>query len=1291
LSKCNVECKKTVKDEVDGNLPRVLLCGHIFCTSCLLPIESGNVISCPECESTLPEGGVYGLQEDSRIIGLIYTTKMNKLKRKDVQLCQLSKLEMQFCSSQKQLQYVQERIKALDIAMQMAREVRRVPFLEQYCILDKVLETLRAPVDNQSFGTKSITLGSGMRFAIYSIMLLKILLSFAFDFCSWLCYELSFIFASFVFLLVPQWVVVTHVVNPSHFYIRYVAEKRETEILSKRINRYCSKDNSYFSSTDTVKTGSVIFVKSKRKLWCRASVIEVVQSGCTETVESCLVTQLGSVRVFFIDHGQTTAITVQSESLLKAVNNHMRRVHESVKDELDCFAPQAVRCSLKDLVPYELTKGWTKEAQVEFYSLVGSAAVEMRPLGQDTDSLLVDLKKAPMDQSRDLAVSVREYLVFIEVARFYAPVTQARRVLLYYPPVYPKIHTELNAVVSHILNPSDFYIQLVSNTHVDNMESLLLSAKLQKFYNAIPKAGEDNQIYCPVIGQACVARFDDKWYRAQIIGLPGGRRVEVLYVDFGNTKILSVCDLRKIKDEFFALPSMVETLNLYIFLIKIKKKTGLFLRKVPKSEPLPVKLFESDLNGHLDNIAEMLVKEELAAFVIYLILSEDTRPTCNDSAVWDPPLECTLAKENTTPTDEEQEFHPQLELPGQLKEVNVRVSHVNSPSSFYIQFTKFNSQLKRSAINECEHMEPQDVVWKADMYCAALINGVWERGQICADVTSSSTVEVIRCDHGNKVKMNTSNLRPLPTSLIGSLALECTLPDIRPAGGRSTWTATACDFISYHLTGASAVVTIKERPVPVTLFCSNRMGQLVSIADFLASEGLALRERKPRSVSSPETATVPSPSLSLPASNPTCTIPKPASRTIMSAEKVKTPSYRPPELPYLGHVKMTVSAIGEDGLIYTRTHNAECQLESLRERIQQCIKTLPRQKPYTWKSVQGCAVIGPDMLWYRGQVLEVLGGTIKVQYVDYGLVENIPVVHLYPMLLCDDVPQLCVSCQLYGINPIGGFWQHDAVALLKEMLLNRCVDMQIRELPTNPRAPLTVDLFLDGLSISKILCHHEHGTMDRMLSPQKVSVCGFCFFFFFLGPEETVLGPFIYPDLPQGEKFPVRVKHLWTPNQVMTNHMSIGDRILMNNLVEESSPCLAEYSDGKYYRAKMIKILSLEPVKILVQHVDFGSDDTVPTTKLRQMPPYLLQFPCQAIKVKVGGFKAPIVNAGEDMLPYSPKWSVRATMDMIDLLHGNITASVLLSDICGWINRGSSLHKPTSCGSATVKLDDHHH
>lgn len=39
------------------------------------------------------------------------------------------------------------------------------------------------------------------------------------------------------------------------------------------------------------------------------------------------------------------------------------------------------------------------------------------------------------------------------------------------------------------------------------------------------------------------------------------------------------------------------------------------------------------------------------------------------------------------------------------------------------------------------------------------------------------------------------------------------------------------------------------------------------------------------------------------------------------------------------------------------------------------------------------------------------------------------------------------------------------------------------------------------------------------------------------GPEEPMLGPFIYPNLPkEGEQFQVRVKHLWTPNEVTANN-----------------------------------------------------------------------------------------------------------------------------------------------------------
>lgn len=57
---------------------------------------------------------------------------------------------------------------------------------------------------------------------------------------------------------------------------------------------------------------------------------------------------------------------------------------------------------------------------------------------------------------------------------------------------------------------------------------------------------------------------------------------------------------------------------------------------------------------------------------------------------------------------------------------------------------------------------------------------------------------------------------------------------------------------------------------------------------------------------------------------------------------------------------------------------SERQFEQLMQTVGERMKTLPRPKCYEWKSVQGCAVMGSDMLWYRGEVVEVLGEFLKV-------------------------------------------------------------------------------------------------------------------------------------------------------------------------------------------------------------------------------------------------------------------------------------------------------------------------
>lgn len=58
--------------------------------------------------------------------------------RKDALLHQLTKSGTRFSIINEKLCEVQERIKSLELAMKKAREIRRVPDLEQYCSLDKV-------------------------------------------------------------------------------------------------------------------------------------------------------------------------------------------------------------------------------------------------------------------------------------------------------------------------------------------------------------------------------------------------------------------------------------------------------------------------------------------------------------------------------------------------------------------------------------------------------------------------------------------------------------------------------------------------------------------------------------------------------------------------------------------------------------------------------------------------------------------------------------------------------------------------------------------------------------------------------------------------------------------------------------------------------------------------------------------------------------------------------------------------------------------------------------------------
>jgi tudor domain-containing protein 1/4/6/7 len=53
------------------------------------------------------------------------------------------------------------------------------------------------------------------------------------------------------------------------------------------------------------------------------------------------------------------------------------------------------------------------------------------------------------------------------------------------------------------------------------------------------------------------------------------------------------------------------------------------------------------------------------------------------------------------------------------------------------------------------------------------------------------------------------------------------------------------------------------------------------------------------------------------------------------------------------------------------------------DEIQSNLKCLGLLEPYSWKKGEPCAVRGSDTLWYRGKVMEVVGGTIRVSLTNH--------------------------------------------------------------------------------------------------------------------------------------------------------------------------------------------------------------------------------------------------------------------------------------------------------------------
>ncbi|XP_062439832.1 RING finger protein 17 [Rhea pennata] len=1146
-------------------------------------------------------------------------------------------------------------------------------------------------------------------------------------------------------------VFVSHVVNPCHFYIRRYSQKKIAGFLEKKLKNFCRSMSSYLSPSDVLELGARTFIKSKETgMWCRGTITELVPLKSKNVRKPYgpvryKVCDIAVMEVFLIDFGSSEVLIFSryvpverhETATLQIIDTDdiclfVRKPDQYIEAQLATIPPLAVLCSLKDIVPKNASEGWRQEAKTEFLKMVNNKVVLMSIFREEDGVLIVDLKKPPFNKiSNNMPVSLKDALVFLDLARFRSQLPSELEdnvVLQYSPPKIPQETEEVSIVVCHINSPSDFYLQLM-----DSLDFLALPKKIEEIYKHEDR--ENLEIDCAVEGQACIAKYKDGiWCRAQIIGLPSHREVVVKYVDFGNVAKISLKDICKVKKEFLSFPE--KAIRSKLAYIEPYKGASEWTRaakerfeemtedkfmlcsvvKILENNFLSVELFDSSaVPGRCRSINCQLVKEDLASFIPGYIESTAVGP----SEIWDTPLEeVPETPENLNPINveplEEVDFRSLSK-----KELQVRISHVVSPSKIFIQWLSSEGLLKslqEKMATIYEESQPESVKWETSMHCAVYVHDwkQWQRGQI-SRIVSETTAEVMLYDSGAVKTVDISCLRKLEENMkiMRTLAIECSLVDIRPTGGSMQWTATVCECVSYYLTGAQAKIIIQESdvacPLPVKILCKDEAGQFIDISEHLIKKGLAFRNRRTDKADAAGSISKEHPEVHLEQENSqldgcnsetTCAVNSAAApeKDITLSEREHKSNqteepllqsgvdevYKPPVIPETKIFQAVVSCVGHDGTIYVIPVSLVNELNKLMSEIQCNFKCLGLLEPYCWKKGEACVIRGSDTMWYRGKVTELGGGTLQVQYVDCGSIEKIPQCHLYPTALYTDIPPFCIPCQLYNTVPIGNFWQQDAIDLLQELLTDEKVEVHVQELPENPWGKLSISLYIDGMSLSSLMACQKYCLVEVCQDMSKLEL---------LKGDVPVLPPYTLPSLPvPGDTFPVRVTHLVSPKEVYicldpseslkmqsnTEGDTNGNSALesldealkwcnknvaslppLTNFRTEM-PCLVEYNDGLWYRAKLLTVKEFDPVKVLIQFVDYGNFSVVPASRLRQIPSHLLHYPVQAVRALLAGFRPPVYDKNKKRIPYCPEWSMEALWAMMECVEGKqLSASIL--------------------------------
>ncbi|XP_052467605.1 tudor domain-containing protein 1 isoform X3 [Carassius gibelio] len=285
-----------------------------------------------------------------------------------------------------------------------------------------------------------------------------------------------------------------------------------------------------------------------------------------------------------------------------------------------------------------------------------------------------------------------------------------------------------------------------------------------------------------------------------------------------------------------------------------------------------------------------------------------------------------------------------------------------------------------------------------------------------------------------------------------------------------------------------------------------------------------------------------------------------------------------------------------------------------------------------------CSLFSEDNQWYRAKVLAYSSeDRVCVGYIDFGNSEEVELYRLRPIsneLLA--LATQAIPCSLAGIKSPTGTWPEEAVLMVKRLVCNRFIRVEILGKKDGRALVSMIDESSDPqTNAAEVLVNMGYAAIESVETKKnEPTQAPF--------PEVPSLSPPVVEkmewtcaELPfDGQKVELVISSLKSIDEFYCYNYSKADAHILTELsyelmkhceLERSSftptvgkPCCALFTgDARWYRAMILEVCG--EGKARVYFVDYGNSCEVEAAHLKAITPSLLKLPFQAIRCWLEG------------------------------------------------------------------------